>query len=79
MNEDYDPNEDIIISFQKKQDARHRLRELAQGERANDPTMILATIIGLEIYTEYQKAIKKSESTKNYWKKMTERPLGKNS
>ena len=59
MNEEYKTNDDITTFLKKKQDVRYRLRELAQENRANDPSLICATILGLQLHAEWQKAIKK--------------------
>ena len=52
INEEYDTNDDINTFLEKKQDARYRLWELAQGNRANDPSLIRATILGLQVHAE---------------------------
>ena len=57
MNENYDPNYDITTYIEKKQDARYRLCELAQ--QASDSSIIRATILELEVHSEWLKPIDK--------------------
>ena len=55
----FDPSVPITVWFEEKQDARYRLKELGEPDKANDKSMIRTVLLGPNIHEERQKGVKK--------------------